>query len=335
MLASSLFVEVYRRLPHDTDLSVFLDAGHPGLNFAFLDGSRDYHAASDVPANLELDSLQHHGEVMLALARRLADADPASWAPRPAVFFNLGPWLVQYPLDWSLPILVLALLLVGIACRLGALAGRLRARFTAGALLATLGATAFAALLTLVAWRLVAATQPIPRGDPRHDGPFIAGLLSLAAAAVAGVQAGLLRFRSLTQTDVMAGASLSGCLFGIVLAIAFPGATYLAIWPTIGSAVGLLLTGHLAGVHPARARLLALALPALPLLLLWAPLLPQLYLGLSLNRAAHLAVPVALPLALVLPQLLGPSARSMIRGALAFLAVALACLVVGVLLEGR
>ena len=38
MRATSLAVEVYRRMPNSTDLTVFLEAGIPGLNFAFISG---------------------------------------------------------------------------------------------------------------------------------------------------------------------------------------------------------------------------------------------------------------------------------------------------------
>ena len=70
--ASSLTYEVYRRMPNDTDFSVFRKQSEkPGVNFAFIGGYSDYHTANDSLANLDPASLQHHGENLAAMARGL------------------------------------------------------------------------------------------------------------------------------------------------------------------------------------------------------------------------------------------------------------------------
>ena len=74
-VASSLFAEIYRRLPNDTDLSVFRPLGLPGLDFAFVGDAGRYHTPLDDLAHLDRDSLQHQGENALAAVRALAAAD--------------------------------------------------------------------------------------------------------------------------------------------------------------------------------------------------------------------------------------------------------------------
>jgi hypothetical protein len=45
--AVSVAYELYRRMPNDTDLSVFKAAGMPGMNLAFIDGVSRYHTPLD------------------------------------------------------------------------------------------------------------------------------------------------------------------------------------------------------------------------------------------------------------------------------------------------
>ena len=95
---SSLYAEVYRRLPNDTDLSVFLDAGIAGINFAYAEGVQRYHTPIDDLEHLDRGSLQHHGDHLLAMTRllashsRLDDRSIPTW-PRSSSssILHLGP----------------------------------------------------------------------------------------------------------------------------------------------------------------------------------------------------------------------------------------------------
>jgi SAM-dependent methyltransferase len=74
-IANSLMYAVYRRLPNDTDMTVFKGAGAAGLNFAYADRIASYHTALDNAQELDERSLQHHGSYALALARRFGDLE--------------------------------------------------------------------------------------------------------------------------------------------------------------------------------------------------------------------------------------------------------------------
>ncbi|PMQ04703.1 Aminopeptidase YwaD [Dyella sp. AD56] len=75
-VANSYQQEIFKRMPNDTDFSIALEHGLPGLNFAFIDGYFDYHSPSDTAANLAPDSLQHMGDQAVA-AMRAALSAPA------------------------------------------------------------------------------------------------------------------------------------------------------------------------------------------------------------------------------------------------------------------
>jgi hypothetical protein len=51
-IASSLFDEIYAFLPFNTDLTVYEEAGLPGINFAFIEERPRYHTPLDRPPNL-------------------------------------------------------------------------------------------------------------------------------------------------------------------------------------------------------------------------------------------------------------------------------------------
>ena len=69
--ASSLFIEIYKRMPRDTDFSVFKRAGILGYNFAFIGDVKNYHTTADNYENVDQGSLQHHGDNAIGLLREL------------------------------------------------------------------------------------------------------------------------------------------------------------------------------------------------------------------------------------------------------------------------
>ena len=116
-VANSLSYEIYKRLPNDTDFSVFKRAGYSGLNFAFIDGLVHYHTLMDSYENLDHGSLQHEGDYAVELTRRLGDsAQDTSRAEGNAVYFDILGWkLVNYSSGTAnVLIAVTALLLIGV-----------------------------------------------------------------------------------------------------------------------------------------------------------------------------------------------------------------------------
>ncbi|RZL07748.1 MAG: M20/M25/M40 family metallo-hydrolase, partial [Hymenobacter sp.] len=170
-LASSLFYEVYRHLPNDTDFTPLRQAGLTGLNFALVDGYSYYHSPADTPARLDQGSLQHQGEYMLSLVRHFGTISLAQTKAPDYTFFNpLGTWLVGYPTAWSLPLTVLIILLVISTL----VAARRRQRLTWPGLLG--GALAWVvglALLMGVGWGILTAIKAVyPPYGAFYDAAF-------------------------------------------------------------------------------------------------------------------------------------------------------------------
>jgi len=86
---SSIFYTAYKRLPNDTDFTVFKAAGYQGLNFAFIGDEVHYHTPLDNSANVTLASLQHQGENALPAVLAFANSDLSALPQQEAVFFDL------------------------------------------------------------------------------------------------------------------------------------------------------------------------------------------------------------------------------------------------------
>lgn len=130
--ASSLIYTLYKRLPNDTDLTVFKEAGMQGLNFAFADQVYDYHTSHDTAGELDPGSLQHMGDQALAVSRALlAEGSLPPPAPDAVYFdvFSLG--VVRYPASASGPLSAL-----GALCAAYVLFVAVRRRRTSGGRLA-------------------------------------------------------------------------------------------------------------------------------------------------------------------------------------------------------
>lgn len=114
LVASSLSYEIYRQMPNDTDMSISKGEGIPGLNFAFSAGLFDYHAMTDSPQNLDINTLSHQANNVLATAHHFANLDDWQSSETDATYFNLRHGtLISYSQDMAL-VLGLAVLLLGL-----------------------------------------------------------------------------------------------------------------------------------------------------------------------------------------------------------------------------
>ena len=108
-------MEIYRRLPNDTDFTPFRKKGFGGLNTAYIDGGAVYHASTDLPSAVDHDSLQHHGDNALFLTRDFGGVDITSLrAGGDATYFPVPGGQLTYSsgLVWPLAVLALVAVLV-------------------------------------------------------------------------------------------------------------------------------------------------------------------------------------------------------------------------------
>lgn len=334
-VASSVIYTLYKRLPNDTDLSIFKQHGMQGLNFAFADEVYNYHTPHDTEAELDPRSLQHMGDQALAVSRALLSADSLSSPTSDAVYFDLfSLGLVRYPEGISGPLSVLGALATAYTLFIS-----LRRRRTSGGRLVmgtvmVLGSLVAAgaaglglgALLKKIRFPNV-GTGPLAMrammGDRHAFPPWLALVALGAAVSLAFVlwlgprspaeKASSENTDSATETSLLAarrpdavalagGALVLWTLLSLLLGWAAPGASYLFVWPVFGLAAGVAILAAPADPSPWR-RTAAVIAAAAPAALLWLPIIRVLLIMVGATVAPATIVPVALLGSLVTPLL--------------------------------
>jgi hypothetical protein len=113
---SSFYDEIYKYLPNDTDLTVFLQAGFTGYNFAFIGNQADYHSPRDTIQNLDPVSLQSQGDNVLGLARGLEGVAYPELKGSDAIYFDvLHVWLPRVAKIFALPLALASFVVIALA----------------------------------------------------------------------------------------------------------------------------------------------------------------------------------------------------------------------------
>jgi peptidase M28-like protein len=298
---SSLFSTVYRFMPNDTDLTVFLGRGVPGMNFAFIENPSQYHTPLDNLADAAPGSLQHHGDNALAAVRGLAEADLAHPPRGSAVYFDLLHLaVVRWPAALSPVLGFVALILMLVAAWLARRRG-----------LATWGAVALGAVSPLLAFLLsllvtlglrILLAGSFPSQWVAHPLPAMLAfwLLPLAVTVALG---GALGRRS-GAAGLWAGVWTGWSLLGILLGLTLPGLSYLFLPPAL--VAGVLGVAVFAAGGSAGGRMAAAVVPVLVVGLLWFPVLGSLYLGLGILGLMATSILLAFVYSTLIP-LTGPA----------------------------
>src|SRR5205823_2981966 len=87
---ASYAIEIYRRLPNDTDFSIFARHDIPGLNFALIGDSYAYHTARDTADRLTDGSLRMSGENVVATMDAVDALDLTAHSIAEPTFFDIA-----------------------------------------------------------------------------------------------------------------------------------------------------------------------------------------------------------------------------------------------------
>jgi hypothetical protein len=268
--AQSLSYEVYRRLPNDTDLTVFKQRGAQGMNFGFIAGLQRYHTPRDDLAHLDPGSVQQQGDAMIASARALLAADLSQRPAHNAHYVDLfAAVLLRWPAWLDLPLVALALLalLTAAVRRRRELSARAELLALAAALVAPLAATAGAWTILRV---IEATSGPLGPWPAALQAAVLTASLA-ASAAVLALATPLVRRAGPLATSLVVWTLWT--LAALVLTATIPGAAILFLVPALIAA--LIAVPRLSALAPALAALAALAL--------WSPLVPGLIDALGLS----------------------------------------------------
>ena len=269
--STSIAYTVYKQLPNDTDFTVYKAAGFQGLNFGYVGSVAHYHTPLDNSANVNLASLQHHGENALPSVLALANSDLQGLPEREAVFFDVfGRWLAHWEAKRSLPVALIALILLLAQVAWMIRNARLTPRELLWGMMGWLVTMVATALLAFIVERVVRLAGGSPVDWVAYPLPVNVAFWSLAVSVVtthALVFASRAKFWGL-----WAGTWTWWTLLALVVTWRLPGMSYVLLVPACAAAVaGLAATastkepagGVGTGVAAAMAAILPLATGAI------------------------------------------------------------------------
>jgi len=111
----SLANEIFKRMPNDTDFSVAKRANIPGMDFAFAGERNHYHTPNDNVENLDIRTIQHHGENILSASRDLLSADWNSMGGKYVYLGSTYGFWTEWKSSNSLIALILSVLVLIVA----------------------------------------------------------------------------------------------------------------------------------------------------------------------------------------------------------------------------
>ncbi len=229
-VGTSLMYEVYRKMPNNTDLTIYKKAGAMGMNFAFSRSAALYHSARDDLQHLSQTSLGHHGDNMLQLVRRFADLDMATLQTSgDATYLDVaGRYLLSWPNAINLPaaLVVIAVLLV--------LGVRAKAWSSAATWRSCLAVVVLVLLHAVVGW-LLSFPLGIWPGSHALDHPYpLPGTLALLAASVfTTLLVARWQARRVDARSLLLACWLVQAVLAAVLAWMLPGTAYFLLLPAV------------------------------------------------------------------------------------------------------
>ena len=112
--ANSLMYSIYKKLPNDTDLTIFREeANISGFNFAFIGDHFDYHTAQDSYERLDRETLLHQADYLKSSLNYFSNSDLTDFnSDKDFVYVNF-PFikLITYPFSWVFPMVILCAIL--------------------------------------------------------------------------------------------------------------------------------------------------------------------------------------------------------------------------------
>jgi hypothetical protein len=300
-VTTSLAYDAYKRMPNDTDFTVYKASGMAGLNFAFIGSYRRYHTPEDSVENLSRASLIHHSLTALWLGESLANSDLSSAARGgDAVYFDvLGWFVVHYGIAWAMPIAVILTVVVALV-----LVEAWRRRVVRlWRVLAAIGVFVLSLAIAIGAAIAILTAVGVQRADawPLWFG---GGMAVTGIACTAGLRWAARRWIT-TPEQAIAGL-LVWAIIGLLVASEVPGGSYLVALPTLLGVVAWWTWREL----PLNWSTMIGAVLGSAVIAIWAPALLLFGEALTMRNAPVVAV-LACLVGWVLPS---PRPRTCVRG---------------------
>ncbi len=279
----------------DNETTPYKDLGIPGIAIEDPYAFGEKHSAGDIFEKVNPAAVQHMGDQTLALIRQLGNANLSQERKADVVFFTLWPFgVIDYPLSWSLPLVILASLLLILGAFLNVYKRQLKWSDFGIGFLTSWGTILLAAFIGFIGSWLINQAFPVPN-------PYIEFFIPPGGWLYFGIFVGLtvlfswlayhLTVRSKSQIGLLVGTLSVWCILMWVTIALMPKMAYMFTWPALFGICACLGSWTSAARW---VRLLFHGLSMLTALVLFIPPILQGYLGSAFSQ---------LPLLLVLASL--------------------------------
>ena len=290
-VATSLMYSIYKMLPNDTDLTVFReDANIDGYNFAFIDDHFDYHTVQDSYERMDLNSLNHQASYFMATLNYFADADLQNLKSETDYVYFSFPYfgLVFYPFSWVIPMFVVCAVLFLVVLFMGVLKKKLTVKGIVKGFYPFLATLLTSAALAFFGWKLLLKVHPqyndILHGFTYNGYYYIAAFTALTLAICFWFYKGY--FIKRTKQDLLVAPLFFWLVINGFVAFYLPGAAFFILPVVILLAILFVAQFSVSKVNT----LLIFTLFTIPVLIIFAPLVKMLPVGLGLKMLVVSAV---------------------------------------------
>ena len=290
-VATSLMYSIYKMLPNDTDLTVFREGANiDGYNFAFIDDHFDYHTVQDSYERMDMNSLKHQASYLMATLNYFADADLQNLkSDMDYVYFNFPYFgLVFYPFLWVIPMFVACAVLFLVVLFMGVLKKKLTVKGIVKGFYPFLASLLTSAALAFFGWKLLLKIHPqyqdILHGFTYNGYYYIAAFVSLTLALCFWFYKGYFAKRS--KQDLLVAPLFFWLVINGLVTFYLPGAAFFILPVVILLAILFVAQFSVSKVDT----LLLFTLFSIPVLIIFAPLVKMLPVGLGLKMLVVSAV---------------------------------------------
>lgn len=303
----SFILDLYQWMPNDTDLSIYNPFGMYGLNFGFFVGLFGYHTPEDTVENLDMASLQHHGDNMLDLVRHFGNMDLIAQEDGKSLYFNaIGKKVLTYSEKLVLPIMFFAIILFFITLFHGFIRKKLDLARTMLGFLVFLLTIALAYIIGVF---LLVIISFVARMDlwtisayPVTSNPIFISILLFVFAVIVTIY--LFTLKRLNATDLTMGGLFGWLILVCFSSIFFKSSSYIFVWPFIMGLVSFNLYIFLRNEFSVKGKLLSLGMMVLPIILT-APIIYLVFALLTLQHVGILTAITSLLIIFIIPALNG------------------------------
>ncbi len=232
--AASVADEVFKRMPNDTDFSVSQRAGLPGADFAFAGERNHYHSPLDTVENLSQVTVQHHGENLLPLARKLASIDLATQQRDDRLYHTLAQTVtISWAVRHNLLFVVVGFVLLALASIVVVRSGETSAPRLLVGTLVSIAIVLTVIIANFVVFKLLDMANGTVVAWPAHTWPFRLCLVATTLATLLIMNGALGRF--LDFWSALLGTWNVYFLLAVLSVVLIPVAANLFLIPLLGS----------------------------------------------------------------------------------------------------